>query len=135
MPMRLMLQLLFVLLILSACAPLVPITKTRAVEIATRECKTPHLVMVSEPQNIRATLLTLKDADPIFGEGSTSYGLTMTTPVWLVQMDGDMQQLGGPRPPDTPVGQLATATPPPVFHGTCSVVIHASTGDVLSRRD
>lgn len=128
-------SLLIAFLFTSGCAATQPITPNRAVEIATRECRTPQVVLVSEPRNTRTSLLSLEEADRVMAGVSAGRGFAMDTKVWLVQMDGELQVSGGPRPPNTPFGQVATLTPPPVFSGTCSVVILATTGEVLSRQD
>jgi hypothetical protein len=121
---------LIALVIISACASPPAVSNQEAIEIATRACKTPHLILVGEPQNIRTQLITLREADKLImaGAGSTNYERPMSTRVWLVQMDGRLELVGGPPPPNTPLGQSAIQTPSPSRFGTCSVFIDARTG-------
>ncbi len=129
----------FILGSISACStspsptPTPTISQDQAIEIATSGCKTPHLVLVGEPQNIKTQLLTLEEADQLIrGEGeTTNYGVPMDTRVWLVQMDGQLQLVGGPVPVPTEGGKGITATPPQPFWGTCSVILDADSGTIL----
>ena len=125
---------------ISACAsPPTPtatpiISQEKAIEIAIGGCKIPHLVLVGEPKNIRTKLLTLEDADKLIrveGE-TTNYGIPMDTRVWLVQMDGQLQLVGGPLPVITEDSRVATPTPPQPFWGTCSVILDANSGRLIS---
>ena len=132
-----------ILVIISACTspptptptPTTQISRDRAVEIATGECKMPHLVMVGEPTNIRAKLLTLKDAimDTSVAGYLTGDDLPPDMLVWIVQMDGNLQLVGGPLPVYTPdsQGHIATPTPSQPRWGTCIVPIDANSGKVL----
>jgi hypothetical protein len=122
---------LMALVIISACASPPAVSNQQAIAIATRACRTPHLILVGEPKNIRAQLITLSEADKLImaGAGSTNYERPMSTIIWLVQMDGRLELVGGPPPPNTPLGQSAIQTPSPSRFGTCSVFIDAKTGD------
>jgi hypothetical protein len=124
---------------ISACTssptPSVPpiISGDRAIEIAISGCKSPHLILVGEPQNIHAKLLTLEEADKLTkveGE-TTNYGIPMDTRVWLVQMDGQLQLVGGPAPVITEDSQVATPTPPQPIWGTCTVILDADSGAII----
>lgn len=124
---------------LTACQPIPTptsapkIREATAVEIAKSACKTPHLVLTGEPKNIRSQLLTLGEADRLTrAEGETNfYSQALDTPVWLVQMDGEMQLVGGP-PPVPPVNPTTpTPTPPQPFPGTCKVILDAKSGSVI----
>jgi hypothetical protein len=124
---------------ISACATLPTPTATpiinrdKAIETAISGCKTPHLVLVGEPQNIHATLMNLAEADKltrIEGE-TTSYGIPMNTQVWLVQMEGELQLVGGPAPAVTRDSQVITPAPPQPFWDTCTVVIDAGSGAII----
>jgi hypothetical protein len=122
---------LIALLVASACAPSPRVSSQQAIEDATRECKTPHLVLVGEPQNIRTRLMTLSEAVQLIvtDAGSTSYARPMNTLVWLVQMDGQLQLVGGPLPPG---GRSGQPVPTPLsYFGTCSVVVDANTGEAF----
>jgi hypothetical protein len=124
---------------ISACASLPAPTTTpaisrdEAIEIAISGCKTPHLVLVGQPENIRAKLLSLEEADKLTSvdRETTSYGIPMDTSVWLVQMDGQLQLVGGPAPVVAEGGQAATPTPPQPNWGTCIVIVNASSGDLI----
>ena len=109
------------------------ISSDKAIEIAVGGCKIPHLVLVGEPHNIQTKLLTLEEADKLTGaEGeTTNYGIPMDTKVWLVQMDGQLQLVGGPVAIVTEDSRVVTQTPPKPFEGTCSVIIHASSGSII----
>jgi hypothetical protein len=109
------------------------ISSDKAIEIAIGACKTPHLVLIGQPQNIQTKLLTLEEADKVTrvdGE-TTSYGMPMDTRVWLVQMDGQLQLVGGPAPVVSEDSQVATPTPPQPFWGTCSVIMDAQSGVII----
>ena len=124
---------------ISACASLPTPTATpaisrdKAIEIAISGCKTPHLVLVGQPQNIRTMLLTLEEADKLtnIAGGTTSYGMPMNTRVWFVQMDGPLRLVGGPAPVVTEGGQAATPTPSQPSWGTCTVIVNAGSGDII----
>lgn len=109
------------------------ISRDKAIEIAISGCKTPHLVLVGQPQNIRAMLLNLEEADKLTNvEGEAiSYGMPMDTRVWLVQMDGQLHLVGGPAPVVTEGGQAATPMPPQSGWGTCTVIVNAGSGDII----
>jgi hypothetical protein len=104
-----------------------PIARERAVEVAIQACDVPHMVLNGAPHNIRAKLTTL---DQAADGGSTRYDQPLSTTVWLVQMDGQLQLVGGVLP--TPGGP--GATPPQPFEGTCTVLIDANTGDWFEKR-
>ena len=118
-----------------ALAPTVTtaISRERAIETATGECKIPHLVLLGEPQNIRAQLMTLQEADRLTNqEGSQNfYDITMDSSVWLVQMDGMLQLVGGPLPIDPTSHLPVTPTPSTPAWGTCKVIINADTGRTI----
>ncbi len=119
----------------SSPAPM--IDREKAIELAISDCKTPHLVLIGDATNIRATLLSLEEADTLTkveGE-TTTYGKPMDTQVWFVQMDGQLQLVGGPQPVITLDRQTGTPTPPQPFFGTCIAVIDASSGDHIFVRD
>jgi hypothetical protein len=110
------------------------VTSEKAIEIAIGDCKIPHLVLVGEPKNIHTKLLTLEEADKqtrVEGE-TTNYGIPMDTLVWLVQMDGQLQLVGGPPTEITEDSRVATPTPPQPFWGTCSVILDANSGELIS---
>jgi hypothetical protein len=113
----------------STAAP--QITREKAIQLATGYCKIPHLVLLGEPENVRAKLLTLAEADQqTRTAGSiTNYDIPLDTLVWLVQMDGQLQLVGGPPPVITPGS--ATPTPPQPFKGICSVILDANSGTLI----
>jgi hypothetical protein len=80
--------------------PATPITRAQAIDIASLACRIPHLVLVGTPRNIRAQLVTLDQANQLTSSGGTLArpGLSSGSPVWLVQMDGQLQLVGGPLP-------------------------------------
>jgi len=128
--------------LISACTS--PPTRTavpailsdKSIEIATGACKLPHLVLLGEPKNIHTNLLTLEDADKLTrDEGeTTNYGIPMDTMVWLVQMDGQLQLVGGPAPVIMEDSQVATPTSPQPFWGTCTVILDANSGALIRVR-
>jgi hypothetical protein len=124
--------------LLSACTslPAPKISKDKAIEIAIDACKIPHLVLVSEPKNIRTKLTTLGEADKLTGAvGETdSYLHPLDTRVWLIQMDGQLQIVGGHPPAPNEAGQAATPTPTQPFWGTCTVVLDANSGELIFTR-
>jgi hypothetical protein len=92
------------------------------------------LVLVGEPKNIRVELMSLEEADKLTREEgeTTNYEIPMDTMVWLVQMDGELQLVGGPAPVITENSQVATSTPANPFWGTCSVILGANSGALIS---
>jgi hypothetical protein len=76
------------------------IDNEKAIEQAIRRCKRLHLVLVGNPTNIHTSLLSLEEADKLIKtEGEiTYYRESMDTKVWLIQMDGQLQLVGGPEP-------------------------------------
>jgi hypothetical protein len=121
----------------SSATPPTPITRERAIDIATQACRIPHLVLVGAPRNVRAQLVTLDEANQLTSSDGTltSPGLSPGSLVWLVQMDGQFQLVGGPAPLPTPAAQSATAAPPQPFEGTCTVLVDANTGKFIKVRD
>lgn len=112
------------------------INRDKAIEIAIGGCKIPHLVLVGTPQNFRTTLLTLEEADKQTREQgeTTNYGIPMETIVWLVQMDGQLQLVGGPPTEITKDNRNNTPTPPQPFWGTCTVILDANSGSLITVR-
>jgi hypothetical protein len=109
------------------------INRDRAIELAIGYCRIPHLVLIGEPTNIQTKLLAVQD---VYIEGGpTNYGIPMDTMVWQIQMDGQLQLVGGPAPVITPGGRGATPTPPQPFWGTCTVIIDANSGRLFVVRD
>ena len=96
------------------------------------------MVLVGEAHNIRAQLLTLAEADQqtrVSGESQIFYAQPMDTLVWLVRMDGLLQLVGGPVPIMTSAaGEIVTMTPPAPSRGTCSVILDAQSGELISLR-
>ena len=109
------------------------ISQDKAIELAIGGCRIPHLVLVGDPENIRTQLMSLGQADQLTRtiNETNSYSQPVDTWVWLVKMDGLLQIVGGP-----PQRQDETAEPPtpPPFWGTCTVIVDASTGDVITVR-
>jgi hypothetical protein len=64
----------------------------------------------------------------------THYDQPPDYPVWLVQMDGQLQLVGGPLAVITKDGQLIAVTPTPSqpYWGTCTVFIDALSGSVIA---
>jgi hypothetical protein len=112
--------------------PMVSVDK--AIQIAIEGCKIPHLVLIGEPQNIRTKLSTLEEADRLAqteGETSSNFGIPMDSQVWQVQLDGQLQIVGGPPTESLNDSQLPTSTPPKPFWGTCTAVVNATTGSII----
>jgi hypothetical protein len=114
-----------------------PIARARSIDVAILACRIPHLVLVGAPRNVRAQLVTLDEANQLTSSDGTltSPGLSPGSLVWLVQMDGQLQLVGGPAPLPTPGAQSATAAPPTPFEGTCTVLVDANTGKLIEVRD
>jgi len=112
--------------------PTTAISSESAIQLATRECRKPHLVLIGEPEATKATLMSLAEADQIVSEKGehTSYPQPMNTTVWLVQIDGLFQRVGGPR-----LASGSEPTPSPPWTGTCLAIVDANKGDVLIIRD
>jgi len=104
-----------------------------AIQAAIGYCKMPRLELVGDPQNIRAKLLTLEEAyQSIRSEGeTTNFDLPMDTKVWLVQMDGQLQLVGGPLPVQSTNTPAITPTPSQPFWGTCSVILDGKSGSLI----
>jgi hypothetical protein len=117
--------------------PTANIDREKAIELAIRACKRPHLVLVGEPSNIRAELLSLSDADRMTKteEETTNFDISKETGVWLVQMDGLLQLVGGPAPEISADDQTAAEATLQPFQGTCSAALDASSGDLIFVRD
>jgi hypothetical protein len=110
------------------------ISVDQAIEAAISACKTPHLVLLGEPQNIRSKLTTLEDADKfVISQGGTTsnYGIPMDSQVWMVQMDGQLQLVGGPLPAATNEQRITTPTSSQPVWGTCTAVIDATSGKLI----
>ncbi len=120
--------------------PIASVDYDKAVELAIQGCRLPHLVLVSDPENIRAQVVSLGEADQLTktaGENN-SYSIAMDSLVWLVEMDGWFQIIGGPRVTSTPIGQTTTAVIMPTaapWRGTCRAILDAKTGAVISIRN
>jgi len=114
--------------------PTTEISREKAIETATAGCQTPRLVLIGDPQNIRAELMTLEEADGLLREPgeSNTYAIPMDRLVWLVQMDGTLQLIGGPAPIDEEGNRVVNPTPRPPSWGTCTVILDATSGDRLS---
>jgi hypothetical protein len=104
------------------------ISSDKAIELAIGDCRIPHLVLVGEPTNIHTKLLTLGET------GFPNDGIPMDTMVWLVQMDGQLQLVGGPAPIASPDGRFYTPTPSQPFWGTCTVILDANSGRLYGVR-
>ena len=113
------------------------INQDKAIERAIQGCRLPHLVLVGDPENIRAQLMPLGQADQLtrtISETTSYYIQPMDTWVWLVKMDGMLQLVGGP------ISSMELATPAELrpthqpFRGTCTVIVDASTGTLISVR-
>jgi hypothetical protein len=132
-----------ILILISACTSSPTSTQTptidseKAIELAISGCKKPHLVLVGDPTNIQATLLSLEEADKLTKvEGETAnFDEPMDTKVWLVQMNGQLQLSGGPEAVITLDKQTGTPTPPQPFIGTCIAILEASSGNLIYIRD
>jgi hypothetical protein len=114
--------------------PTPSINASQAIETAISACKTPHLVLIGEPQNIRSKLTNLEEADKFalsMGETTADYGIPMDSQVWMVQMDGQLQLVGGPLPAATNDRKMSTPTPSQPVWGTCTVVIDARSGKLI----
>lgn len=121
----------------TSSTPMPLISREKAIEFAINGCKHPHLVLIGDPVNIQTKQMTLEEADKLTrAEGeTTNYEEPLDTKVWFVQMDGQLQLVGGPQPIITPDSQTGTPTPPPPFFGTCIAVLDASSGDLIFVRD
>ncbi len=110
--------------------PTTPVTRERAIDLATHGCWDFHLALVGAPRNIRAQLVTLAEANQLTSSGGalTDPGLSPGSLVWLVQMDGHAQIVGGVNP--TPGGLDLPATPRSI-EATCAISIDAQTGNVV----
>ena len=106
------------------------ITRERAIDVAGQQCWSGSLTLVGETRNGRAQLTTLGDASKLTAESGyiPSDTLPLTTPAWLVQMDGQAQSVGDVNP--TPGGR----DPTPIqitIQVTCAVTVDAKTGLVI----
>jgi len=112
--------------------PTIAISSESAIQLAIQGCRKPHLVLVGEPEAIKATLMSLAEADQIVSEKGehTSYSQPTNTTVWLVQIDGLFQRVGGPR-----LASGSEPTPSPLWTGACLVIVDANKGDVLVIRN
>jgi len=133
---------LFLVVLAAACAslpggtaptatPVTAISRERAIEIGTQMCQTKDMVLVSAPRNIQAQLVTLNQGRP-----TPPPGITVTTAsrpgaglAWQVQLDGQLQLIGGPEAPNV------TAAPPTPFAGTCTALLDAATGEWIGTTD
>ncbi len=112
------------------------ITREKAIELAMGWCLGPHLVLVGEPENVRARLMSLRQAIELtktLGNANTS-SRSLDSRVWLVEMDGLFQLQGGPLPTGTPIGWTGTAAPPHTpqpFRGSCTVILDADSGKMI----
>jgi len=111
--------------------PVTAISRERAIEIGTQMCQTKDMVLVSAPRNIQAQLVTLNQGRP-----TPPPGITVTTAsrpgaglAWQVQLDGQLQLIGGPEAPNV------TAAPPTPFAGTCTALLDAATGEWIGTTD
>jgi hypothetical protein len=59
------------------------------------------------------------------------YGISISSWVWLVKMDGELQLIGGPFPAIIESSQTSTPTPPLPFWGTCTVILDANSGEII----
>ena len=103
----------------------------QAIETAISVCKTPHLVLIGEPHNIRSKLTTLEEADQYAtsnGGTTSNYGIPMDSQVWIIQMDGQLQLIGGPPPAAANDNRLSSPTSSLPTWGTCTAVIDARSG-------
>ncbi len=112
------------------------ITRVKAIELAIGWCRVPHLVLVGEPENIRARLMSLRQAIDLtksLGNANT-FSRSLDSRVWLVELDGLFQLQGGPVPIATLIGSTGTAaaplTPQP-FRGSCAVILDADSGEMI----
>lgn len=98
------------------------VSRDKAIELATAECKKGHLVLVGNPATAEAALMTLGEADAAVrsaGE-TTNYGLPAASKVWLVQLTGSFQVIGGPQ---GLLGASPTTSPPQTRF--CKVIVEA----------
>jgi hypothetical protein len=93
-----------------------PVSEQEAIERAVPSCGSAHLRPKETPYNIRAHL-TYRD------------GIL----VWLVEMEGTWEVLGGPAPSPTPTGQLVSPlpTPTPAWLHYCTATVDAATGRII----
>ncbi len=115
------------------------ITREKAIALAIGGCRVLHMVLVGEPENVRARLMSLRQAvelTKILGSANT-FSRSLDSWAWLVEMDGLFQLVGGPLPTGTPIGWTGTAaaplTPQP-FRGSCAVILDAYSGEIIVRR-
>lgn len=111
--------------------------REKAIETATGGCRRPHLVLVGEPQNIKSKLATLRESEELpwdWGE-TPQDGMSTDTMVWLVQMEGQMQLVGGPEPTKARDTLATTPVSSQPFWGTCAVVLDANSGKIMSIRN
>ena len=114
------------------------VTREKAIELAIGMCRVPHLALVGEPENVRARLMPLRQAVDLtksLGNGGM-FSQSLDSRVWLVEVDGLLQIVGGPMYVLTPTpigwtGTIAVRPAPKPFRGTCTVILDADTGDML----
>jgi hypothetical protein len=114
--------------------PTPSISVDQAIEAAIGACKIPHRILIGEPQNIRSKLTTLDEANKFalsIGETTANFGIPMDSQVWMVQMDGQLQPVGGPPTEINNDSRLSTPTQPQPFWGTCTAVIDARSGKLI----
>lgn len=112
--------------------PTVAISSEKAIQLATQECRKPHLELIGEPEATKAALMSLAEADKMVSEKGEhiNYSQPMNTIVWLVQVDGLFQRIGGP-----PLANGLEPTPSPPWVGVCLAIVDANKGDVLVIRN
>lgn len=91
-----------------------PVSEQQAIERAGPSCGSSHLRVKETPYNIRAQLT--------YRDGAL---------VWIVEMEGTWQLVGGPVPSPTPLGQAVSPTNTPMFFHSCCVVVDAIRGQII----
>ena len=109
------------------------ISEQKAIELVGPNCGSPHLRPLQPPSNIRAQLMSMNKAEEYIGMHINCQCSDPTNvTVWIVEMDGIWQLVGGPAPLPTATGQIATSTPAPTLtFNTCYTIINAATGNLV----
>ena len=113
---------------LSTSNPSTPATSTekKAFAVARIACNSLHSMEIEPPKNISAVLISVDEANRMLGYNIIHPSLVGSSKVWLVELNGRWQLLGGPAPViETPATPNLPA-PAPELWNVCKVVIDSN---------